>query len=83
MHSEICSVCVGLYFILLCVITSGHTQAAAAELDAVREQQLKWGAVWSDHARPRVPGSPTDTRGTHQHQRQIQAPRAPGVLTDT
>jgi len=48
----------------VCVITSAHTRAAAAEVDAVREQQLKWGAVWSDHARPRVPGPRTDTRGT-------------------
>ena len=38
----------------VCVITSRHTRAAAAEENAVGEQQLMWtqfGTVQSDHAR--------------------------------
>ena len=44
MHNgEVCRVCVGLLYFVLGVCDNKQThQAAAAEEDAVREQQLKW-----------------------------------------
>ena len=42
-NGEICRVCMGLLYFVLGVCDNKQThQAAAAEEDAVREQQLKW-----------------------------------------
>jgi len=41
-YSSECDICTHYNLCCMCALTSGRTRGAAAEEDAVEEQQLKW-----------------------------------------